>query len=74
MPILSGPRVLFHRNLLYTGVTRAKNCLTIVGDRNMLFSMIQIVNEQRRYTTLALRLDHIANESEESGTMDDLGI
>lgn len=74
MPILSGPRVLFHRNLLYTGVTRAKNCLTIVGDRNMLFSMIQNVNEQRRYTTLALRLDQIANESEESGPMDDLGI
>ncbi|MCI6009786.1 MAG: ATP-dependent RecD-like DNA helicase, partial [Anaerostipes hadrus] len=74
MPILSGPRVLFHRNLLYTGVTRAKNCLTIVGDRNMLFSMIQNVNEQRRYTTLALRLDQIANESEESDTMDDLGI
>ena len=74
MPILSGPRVLFHRNLLYTGVTRAKNCLTIVGDRNMLFSMIQNVNEQRRYTTLALRLDQIANESEEIGPMDDLGI
>ena len=74
MPILSGPRVLFHRNLLYTGVTRAKNCLTIVGDRNMLFSMIQNVNEQRRYTTLALRLDQIANESEESDPMDDLGI
>lgn len=40
----------------------------------MLFSMIQNVNEQRRYTTLALRLDQIANESEESGLMDDLGI
>ena len=36
--------------------------------------MIQNVNEQRRYTTLALRLDQIANESEESGPMDDLGI
>ena len=65
MPILSGPRVLFHRNLLYTGVTRARNCLTIVGDRQMLFSMIQNVNEQRRYTTLAYRLNQIANESEE---------
>ena len=74
MPILSGPRVLFHRNLLYTGVTRARNCLTIVGDRNMLFSMIQNVNEQRRYTTLALRLNQIANESEENDPMDDFGI
>ena len=73
MPILSGPRVLFHRNLLYTGVTRARNCLTIVGDRNMLFSMIQNVNEQRRYTTLAYRLNQIANESNEDG-MDEFGL
>ena len=73
MPILSGPRVLFHRNLLYTGVTRARNCLTIVGDRNMLFSMIQNVNEQRRYTTLSYRLNQIANESNEDG-MDEFGL
>ena len=73
MPILSGPRVLFHRNLLYTGVTRARNCLTIVGDRQMLFSMIQNVNEQRRYTTLAYRLNQIANESEED-EMDQFGL
>ena len=73
MPILSGPRVLFHRNLLYTGVTRARNCLTIVGDRNMLFSMIQNVNEQRRYTTLAYRLNQIANESNED-EMDEFGL
>lgn len=56
MPLLSGPRVLFHRNLLYTGVTRAKNCLTIVGSRTTLFDMIQNVNEQRRYSTLAKRI------------------
>ena len=65
MPILTGPRILFHRNLLYTGVTRAKNCLTIVGDRQMLFSMIQNVNEQRRYTTLSYRIKQIVNESQE---------
>ena len=66
MPLLSGPKVLFHRNLLYTGVTRARNCLTIVGDRRTVHSMIQNVNEQRRYCTLAKRIREIASEGEEN--------
>lgn len=66
MPLLSGPKVLFHRNLLYTGVTRARNCLTIVGDRHTVNSMIQNVNEQRRYSTLAKRIQEIASEGEEN--------
>ena len=65
MPLLSGPKVLFHRNLLYTGVTRAKNCLTIVGDRGTLCSMIQNINEQQRYTTLDKRIQEIMEESED---------
>ena len=31
LPIISGPRMLLNRNLLYTAVTRAKKCVTIVG-------------------------------------------
>ncbi|MBP5385016.1 MAG: ATP-dependent RecD-like DNA helicase, partial [Lachnospiraceae bacterium] len=31
MPLLGGPRMLFCRNLLYTGVTRARKCVTILG-------------------------------------------
>ena len=65
MPLLAGPRVLFHRNLLYTGVTRARNCLTIVGDRGMVNTMIQNVNEQRRYSTLSKRILEIAAEEGE---------
>lgn len=66
IPLLSGPKVLFHRNLLYTGVTRAKNCLTIVGSRATLFDMIQNVNEQRRYSTLAKHIEEASQASNEN--------
>ncbi len=56
LPILDGPRLLFNRNLLYTAVTRAKSCVTIVGSDTMLKYMIDNKNEQSRYSGLA---DHI---------------
>lgn len=59
MPILSGPRMLFNRNLLYTGVTRAKNCVTILGSSDMLNQMIANENEQKRYTGLKERVSEI---------------
>lgn len=56
MPILSGPRMLMNRNLLYTAVTRAKKCVTVVGDDQFFQSMIQNNTQQRRYTGLKERL------------------
>lgn len=56
MPILSGPRMLMNRNLLYTAVTRAKKCVTVVGDDAFFQSMIQNTSQQRRYTGLKERL------------------
>ena len=56
MPILSGPRLLFNRNLLYTGVTRAKNCVTILGSRRTIQEMIDNDHQNRRYTGLAERI------------------
>lgn len=56
MPILTGPRMLFNRNLLYTAITRAKKCVTIVGDPSMVQYMIENANEQKRYSGLALRI------------------
>ncbi|MDD3368972.1 MAG: ATP-dependent RecD-like DNA helicase [Lachnospiraceae bacterium] len=56
MPILNGSRMLFNRNLLYTGVTRAKSCVTILGSREMLKTMIANVNENSRYTSLEDRI------------------
>lgn len=59
MPLLGGPRMLFNRNLLYTGITRAKNCVTILGSSETVRSMIDNVNENRRYTALAERICEI---------------
>ena len=56
MPLLSGPRMLFNRNLLYTGVTRAKNCVTILGSRKTVQDMIDNNYQNRRYTGLADRI------------------
>ena len=56
IPLLPGPRLLYNRNLLYTAVTRAKKCLTIVGSETVFQEMIQNKNEQERYTSLGERL------------------
>ena len=56
IPLLGGPRLLYNRNLLYTAVTRAKKCLTIVGSDTVFQEMIQNKNEQARYTSLAERI------------------
>ena len=56
MPILNGPKLLFNRNLLYTGVTRAKRCFTVIGSDYTFQEMIQNKNEQNRYTGLDLRI------------------
>ena len=56
IPLLPGPRLLYNRNLLYTAVTRAKKCLTIVGSDAVFQEMIQNKNEQARYTSLSERI------------------
>ena len=56
IPLLSGPRQLYNRNLLYTAVTRARRCVTLVGSDQVFQEMIQNANEQRRNTSLAERI------------------
>ena len=59
IPLLSGPRILFNRNLLYTGVTRAKNCVTILGSRRTVQDMIDNNYQNLRYTSLAERIREV---------------
>ncbi len=65
MPLLTGPKMLFNRNLLYTGVTRAKNCVTILGSRQTVEEMIENDHQNRRYTGLADRIRELILPSEE---------
>ncbi len=60
LPILDGPRLLFNRNILYTAVTRAKNCVMIVGSDKMIQHMIDNKSEQNRYSGLSKRIVELA--------------
>lgn len=61
MPLLTGPRMLMNRNLLYTAVTRAKNCVVIVGSDKTIQSMIDNESEQHRYSSLSERINELLN-------------
>ena len=62
LPLFSGPRILMNRNLLYTAVTRAKRCVVIVGNGHLVETMIQNNDEQKRYSSLDLRIQEFSSE------------
>ena len=62
LPLFSGPKVLMNRNLLYTAVTRAKQCVVIVGSGHMVESMILNNDEQKRYSSLDIRMIHLLED------------
>lgn len=65
MPLLSGPQMLLNRNLLYTAVTRARRCVTILGSSQTLQEMIQNERQHRRYTSLKDRIIEIEGMEEQ---------
>lgn len=62
MPVMAGPRQLMNRNLLYTGVTRAKQCLVMLGDEDVVKQMIDNNFENRRYSGLKDRIIEVFGE------------
>ena len=56
IPLLSGPSMLMNRNLLYTAVTRARKCVTLVGNEVTFAQMVQNTLQQKRYSGLCDRL------------------
>ncbi|MCM1103166.1 MAG: ATP-dependent RecD-like DNA helicase [Clostridium sp.] len=65
MPLLSAPRMLLNRNLLYTGITRARGCVTILGSRQTIAQMIANVDEQKRNTGLTYRLRELIRKEDQ---------
>lgn len=50
--------MLLTRNLLYTGITRAKELLIIIGDNRTIAQMIQNVDSKKRNTGLKFKLEN----------------
>ena len=66
LPILSGPRMLMNRNLLYTAVTRARKCVTVVGSVEEFENMIRNEKQQKRYSALDERIRELDEMTEET--------
>ena len=64
MPLVSGVSMLMTRNLLYTGVTRAKKCVCIVGRKETFSAMIANEDQHRRYSGLKWQLVNYYNEEQ----------
>lgn len=62
LPLLSGPKMLMNRNLLYTAVTRARKCVTILGRQEVVDGMIENENQYHRYTGLGRRILELESE------------
>lgn len=56
IPLLNGPSMLMNRNLIYTAVTRARKCVTLVGNDTTFYQMIHNTSQQKRYSGLCDRL------------------
>ncbi len=52
MPMYPGPDMIQNRNLFYTGVTRAKNLVILVGNREVMYRMVDNNRENKRYSGL----------------------
>ena len=59
IPLLSGPSMLMNRNLLYTAVTRARRCVTLVGNDATFYQMVRNTSQQKRYSGLCDRLREV---------------
>ncbi len=58
-PILNVPNMLLTRNLLYTGMTRAKSRLVIIGSKKAIEYMINNATTKKRNTGLRYKLEMI---------------
>lgn len=62
IPMFPGPRMLMTRNLLYTAVTRARKCVCLIGREDCFREMIANGNEQKRYSSLDVRIKEVRGD------------
>lgn len=68
LPLLSGPQMLLNRNLLYTAVTRARKCVTVVGNEETFAEMIRNEKQQKRYSALDERIRELSETTGDNHT------
>ena len=73
LPLLSGPRMLMNRNLLYTAVTRARKCVTVVGSENTFAEMIRNEKQQQRYSSLDVRIREMNEADDQESAVGEKG-
>jgi exodeoxyribonuclease V alpha subunit len=59
IPAFMGPQLLMNRNLLYTGITRAKQMVVLVGNPKALHFMINNNRSFERFSSLKWRIKDI---------------
>ncbi|OOM11987.1 ATP-dependent RecD-like DNA helicase [Clostridium saccharobutylicum] len=64
IPAFMGSPFLMNRNLLYTGITRAKQLVVVVGYQKALMYMVNNTNSMERYSALKYRIRDIITKDE----------
>lgn len=59
LPLLSGPKTLMTKNLLYTAITRARSCVVILGSKETVQEMEENEEANLRYTGLSDRIQEM---------------
>jgi exodeoxyribonuclease V alpha subunit len=61
IPVTTSSWVMLQRNLLYTGVTRAKKLIVLAGSRRALAQAVRTSGTGRRHTALTYRVDGLSS-------------
>ena len=64
IPITGYTKNLLYRNLLYTGVTRAKKMIILIGTRELVKAMVDNDRKMLRYTLLRPMLELEMNKKD----------
>ena len=56
MAIPQSSPMLLTRNLLYTGITRAKKLLIVIGSENLIEFMVQNIDSKKRNTGIEYKM------------------